>query len=442
MAGMQRFVTYLYSYRGNEKLHNIGFAKIEIRGEQCRLEIHLKGTGLGSEASPIYMFSREGEQLKAVEIGSMNLQGGNGEYKAIFKSAEIGNSSYAIKDMAGILILVNESYMFAGQWDEKEVRRDAIKIWASNTRSEVLPTEPAFEPRLKIVPEEAITEPKVIAAPEAITEPEVIAQPEAITELETITAPEAMAGPEAIAEPKVMTEPEAITEPEVIAQPEAITELETITAPEAMAEPEALAEPEAITEPEAFVEPEAIAEPEPIAAANIEPRTTVEPWRILSPFETATATEEPLAAESTENVRATEIPMRQFFYQNKPTMEKRTESVSESFLRLQKKEQTVEIFESGDRQVSGIHIELRDIRELPKRFWYLGNNSFLLHGFFNYRYLLLGKRVADGEETIFLGVPGVQQSQERVMATMFGFPEFLMEKEEESFGYYCHAMIE
>ena len=59
---------------------------------------------------------------------------------------------------------------------------------------------------------------------------------------------------------------------------------------------------------------------------------------------------------------------------------------------------------------------------MPKKYWYLGNNSFLLHGFFNYRYLVVGKT---GEERWFLGVPGIYQRQERVMAAIFGFPEFL-----------------
>lgn len=81
--------------------------------------------------------------------------------------------------------------------------------------------------------------------------------------------------------------------------------------------------------------------------------------------------------------------------------------------------------------MSGIHIELRDIRELPRKFWNLGNNSFLLHGFFNYHYLLLGKRTEGETETIFIGVPGVFHSQEHIMASLFGFSEFLPGRQRE-----------
>lgn len=69
-------------------------------------------------------------------------------------------------------------------------------------------------------------------------------------------------------------------------------------------------------------------------------------------------------------------------------------------------------------------IDLTDIRKFPKKNWYLCNNSFLIHGFFNYHYLVL-KKVADKEHTRhYLGVPGIYEKPERMMALLFGFPEF------------------
>ncbi len=74
------------------------------------------------------------------------------------------------------------------------------------------------------------------------------------------------------------------------------------------------------------------------------------------------------------------------------------------------------------KNVQALQMELNDLREFPKKYWGLGNNSFLLHGFFNYRHLLFGK-LTDGNW--FLGVPGVYERQERVMASIFGFAGFL-----------------
>ena len=43
MAGMKRFVTYIYAYEEEKKGSNVGFARIEIRGQDARIEIHLRG---------------------------------------------------------------------------------------------------------------------------------------------------------------------------------------------------------------------------------------------------------------------------------------------------------------------------------------------------------------------------------------------------------------
>ena len=86
-------------------------------------------------------------------------------------------------------------------------------------------------------------------------------------------------------------------------------------------------------------------------------------------------------------------------------------------------------------------IDMNGIRTLPKKNWYLCNNSFLLHGFFNYHYLIVKEKECEGQKKQYLGVPGYYARQERIMAMMFGFPEFEAEKETEpveegTFGYW------
>ena len=113
----------------------------------------------------------------------------------------------------------------------------------------------------------------------------------------------------------------------------------------------------------------------------------------------------------------------------------KNESWADKWERMLKTYQTVN--ESGeDNGITCLKIELKDIRLLPKDFWNIMNNSFLLHGFFNYRYLIFGKI---GEKWM-LGVPGVFQNQEHVMASLFGFPEFLPQSsakdQPDGFGYW------
>ena len=69
-------------------------------------------------------------------------------------------------------------------------------------------------------------------------------------------------------------------------------------------------------------------------------------------------------------------------------------------------------------------IDLSQIRDLPSPNWHLTSNSFLVHGFWNYGYLVLKKDSEEGKEILSLGIPGVFEKPEAVMAILFGFPSF------------------
>lgn len=86
-------------------------------------------------------------------------------------------------------------------------------------------------------------------------------------------------------------------------------------------------------------------------------------------------------------------------------------------------------------------IKPQDIGLLPREVWVFGNNSFLLHGYYSYRYLILARlENPDGEPRYLLGVPGHYHPNEKYMASMFGFPDFVLSKKQPSgddcFGYW------
>ena len=87
--------------------------------------------------------------------------------------------------------------------------------------------------------------------------------------------------------------------------------------------------------------------------------------------------------------------------------------------------------EKDTPKISYRRIEITDIRSLPRRNWYLCNNSFLVHGFFNYHYLILKTVEEPDGRKRFLGVPGIYEQPERMMALLFGFPEFEASREAE-----------
>ena len=92
-----------------------------------------------------------------------------------------------------------------------------------------------------------------------------------------------------------------------------------------------------------------------------------------------------------------------------------------------------------DREYLSVRPE--DFVILSSRSYKLINNSFLLHGFFNYDYLLLGRMEKEGKEKFYIGVPGSFYEREKQVALMFGFESFECEKEPAKVGDFGYYMI-
>lgn len=92
----------------------------------------------------------------------------------------------------------------------------------------------------------------------------------------------------------------------------------------------------------------------------------------------------------------------------------------------------------GDERVY-VKLEPKDFLILSAKYQHLVNNSFLLHGFYNYRHVILGKE----QGSYYLGVPGVFYEREKMVALMFGFEAFECasgEPKAGEFGYYLRRV--
>ena len=331
MAGMKRFVTYIYAYEEEKKGSNVGFARIEIRGQDARIEIHLRGVYAASAACRVYLFQREaagGKEATGVTgvlVGEMKLTNGSGDGAVVLKGGRVGASPYGITEMEGLFFVIGEERILMSRWREGA----PFKVGLSGFRE----WQPE-KPKEKTAEKGAAAE---TAAQKEVREAAAV-QPEQNSRMAVKGMAQGKRG-----------EADA-------AQPE---------------------------------------QKEPTPAQDVPSGSRVEMAA---------------AGEEMEAIHATELPMRNLF------PEYDWNAVWEELCREHK---PAALFEEWDTQC--IQLELKDLRSLPKKYWYLGNNSFLLHGFFNYRYLVLGRTA---EERWFLGVPGVYQRQERVMAAIFGFPEF------------------
>lgn len=354
MAGMKRFVTYIYSYEDKKKGNNTGFAKIEIRGNDGRMEIHLRGAYPGRMKCKVYLFAEDAGDMVGVPLGELSLQNGMGDCSVLFQVENIGGTDANFFAMEGIILIGEEQRIFLSRWTEG----NPIEVCAER-----------FRVRKKSY--------KELEMQKNRTQPE-ISQPESArnqSETKDLTA----------AQKEVSQKPDESKQQSAVAQPE-------------------------------------------LRQQSAERQTLS---RQQDTVEQTTSSQEPpdnLEEAEEENLAATEIPMRNIFPRyNWQQIWENLKANHEKFVLYREEE------------ICCVKIELKDIRELPRRYWYLGNNSFLLHGFFNYRYLVVGEV---GEERWFIGVPGVYQNQERVMAAIFGFPEFLPEPVENHFGYWCRMIEE
>lgn len=61
MANYRRLISYIYAYEGGIKGKNVGFAKIENRKDQCRIQVSVRNVYVGSQDIGVYLMSTEGE---------------------------------------------------------------------------------------------------------------------------------------------------------------------------------------------------------------------------------------------------------------------------------------------------------------------------------------------------------------------------------------------
>lgn len=332
MAGLQRFITYVYKYENDEKGANTGFAKTEIRGSACRVEIHIRNANIEQSECTIYLFVRRENMIQGIPVGNIMLSRGNGDVRYVFERKELLNFGVSESQLEGLYIPIDNRDYFASQWKEGEIRQERFQVLEKKEQQE------------NDVLRERIEEQTATTGP-SDTKKQMEVSPQNDASLKQDVSPQN----DASLKQEVNPQNTASFKQDVNQQ----------------------GGKESFTD---FLE---------------------------------------AASKEEENIQATEIPMEQFFEQSG------WEGV---FQKLRLKLTVFYPFEGEN--IECIRMELKDIRELPKKYWYLGNNSFLLHGFFNYRHIVLGEIGQNEKKEYFLGVPGVFQNQERIMATMFGFPEF------------------
>ena len=288
---------------------------------------------------------------------------------------------------------------------------------------ELLEPESSEEPEMEVEAEEKAEE-EVSAEPEEMAGEEVSAEPEEIAEEEVSAELEEMAGEEVSAEPAMEAESEEMAAEEVSAVPEMAAEPEEMAVEKVSAEPEIAAEPEEMAEEEVSAEPEVYPGPafmpeesEDIGISRND-KEYIE-WHI--PVEERPDLDRELRMEEQMWERGYWSHSRPEPWPEEPRITwKQLSSMYPKYLPF-----------DGEKNWEILRLSLQDIGRLPRDYWHLGTNDFVVHGFYDHRHLIL---VCDPQSgSYYLGVPGEALEQDRRVAELFGFRKY---RPAGQFGYW------
>ena len=370
----QKKIIYLDYVERENKIKNGGVIKWEARGEESRVQIHIRGLYPTDSCRGELMLLSEGEGHPADTI---YLQYGTAEYVGIWHNENLAGTGIPYEGCDGIIIKLSETRFLRGIWRNWEKQK-----------AEAPKTAPQNEP-----------EPAMHAAAQTAEEPMAVVQ---------------TMGPVSAAQTVLDAYDDTVLEPQPMPGNE---ELRQDAAPAGEIQPDLPPHEPATEVPQPMPETEEPRQDEPGAEEQPEPQQAIPP-----------AEEE---AQSHEEESASEAP----------------------FLRSQRKMQAGQISPNKWEQLNRIYPKIQpfgDVREylsiapcdfviLSEHYQEMVQNSFLLHGYYNYGHLILTKIKEGIDDNYYLGVPGVYYEREKQAALLFGFEGFEGDGDavqDGSFGYY------
>ena len=129
MAEYRRFVAYVYEYQKEKKGSNCGFVKIEVRGEICRIELHLQCPGLMPESTcSVYGFVRNRELLDGILLGGCVTGEGKVECILEISAGNMGDSGKSLDEMGGMIFVTEQGGFFGTEWDDQMIRPGNFRV--------------------------------------------------------------------------------------------------------------------------------------------------------------------------------------------------------------------------------------------------------------------------------------------------------------------------
>ena len=431
MSAYHRLISYIYAYEGGIKGKNTGFAKLETRGTSCRIQVSVRRVFAGGSPIGVYLLAGQEE----IRIGTLFVRGGNGEFRAVVNCENIEGSGCNMEECCGLTLHETDSAWraYTTIWEDAVAHAAEVEladVTAEKVREQEAEKEEATRKLAENVSGEvnsaSVGKEKLDEASELTRSGEMESQ-DTSTETEKKEAVNINETDFGISQPQ----PEKLEDSNL----EIFEDTETMEAVPDISETSDHQEAEVVQEAQTETPQESSQE------SNQEVQTETPKESFQESYQEAqTEAWRKDSQESTREVRKEALPdsppdHQEAFQpgsqnQKQPQPDSSKESPKEDpaetlWDRLRVTYPKVTAFECADG-CEILVIKPQDIGLLPRENWVYGNNSFLLHGYYNYRYLILARLGKPGERGRYiLGVPGHYGNNEKYMAAMFGFDRFV-----------------
>ncbi|MFR4579464.1 MAG: hypothetical protein ACLT76_07450 [Clostridium fessum] len=415
MSAYHRLISYIYAYEGGIKGKNTGFAKLETRGTSCRIQVSVRRVFAGGSPIGVYLLAGQEE----IRIGTLFVRGGNGEFRAVVNCENIEGSGCNMEECCGLTLHETDSAWraYTTIWEDAVAHAAEVEladVTAEKVREQEAEKEEATRKLAENVSGEvnsaSVGKEKLDEASELTRSGEMESQ-DTSTETEKKEAVNINETDFGISQPQ----PEKLEDSNL----EIFEDTETMEAVPDISETSDHQEAEVVQEAQTETPQESSQESNQEAQTEARRKDSQESIREVR--------KEALPDSPPDHQEAFQSDSQnQKQPQPDSSKEFSKEDPAESLWnRLRAAYPKVTAFECADG-CEILVIKPQDIGLLPRENWVYGNNSFLLHGYYNYRYLILARLGKPGERGRYiLGVPGHYGNNEKYMAAMFGFDRFV-----------------
>ena len=128
MAGYRRFIAYVYDYENGKKGSNCGFIKVEVKDQQCSVEVHLHCQGLPEDIGcKVYGFTRKDGLINGILLDNCETEKEVVECLITTDAMNMNSSGVSIGKMGGMIIVTDTGGFFGTEWDDQPIRPENFR---------------------------------------------------------------------------------------------------------------------------------------------------------------------------------------------------------------------------------------------------------------------------------------------------------------------------